>query len=894
MKTHIRYELPLFFLLALAFLAGCGAGAEVIDVQVVPAAQAQADAEPPEWLKPLAMVLLNGTAADRAGFVRFQTLPCSVSRAGQALPGCQPAGQNASSSPVFPVERPERAYLTAEEINQVLDLDFGELVAIYRPQGSAPANGGVADEMVLLFDRQQDGAPAALSVVVQAGWLVRLVFHPGETAEALLNRIPVGQVTQPPASVKSWLDALRQYRLQSLAEISPDRRWSAYTLLALPPAGGERYYRRLVVTSQNGALVYPLVDEWGVFGADYRIPKPLAWFGMSPTEFPLLYWTNLPGSDTCPAFRNGADLQRLKLAEGAGQALLSDVGNWLSVSPDQSRAAVAGADGLSIYDLTNGQRRSVALPPGQAGQVIWSPDGRQVALTVADRAGDPCEATTHTLLLVDADTLAVKLRVANDPRRLFTESWSQLGMVKLDSASGQPWLLDPQSGETWDPQAGRPTAVPKSASPAEIRFYANLYEEDVAALQKLADGFAAENPGMRVIFQDYGSRPEVNSYDNSVDNLLASLMSAGDCMVDFSMPNEYSRRSDLLLDLGPLLQTDGADLSRDYWPEQLDGYRLDGKLYALPMFERPSMIHYNADLLAQKGLPAPAPDWTYADFDALLAKVTSEQSGDRVYGFPVDDGSFGQFIEGLFSPVFDTATVPPTANFTSPEMAAGLQRLADLRSSGVIVYLPGTLYADQNYYDAADAWAAGRMAFWQFPYGEATPFPASEKLPTFQVGLAPLPEHGPLFRNGYSVQQNFYIGKDSPNAAGCLAWYRYVTEHPDAMPAAPARRSMLQDPAWRTKVGEANAAALETALERVYTEPLRFSMVMNPADPLISYLYTAVIDYFNGAEAQLVMAIAQHKADAYAACMAPAASLTGEALGQAVIQCARQVEPDRW
>jgi hypothetical protein len=44
---------------------------------------------------------------------------------------------------------------------------------------------------------------------------------------------------------------------------------------------------------------------------------------------------------------------------------------------------------------------------------------------------------------------------------------------------------------------------------------------------------------------------------------------------------------------------------------------------------------------------------------------------------------------------------------------------------------------------------------------------------------------------------------------------------------------------------------------------------MNPAEPLINWLSYAVTEYLNGADAQLVMAIAQTKADAYTACLAP-------------------------
>ncbi len=802
---------------------------------------------------------------------------------------------------VFPLSTGQLAYLRLDDIRRRLDFQVKDLYAVYRfpaEQGGLPPEQ--RGEYGLLFDRESGGQPEPVLAVVTGGRLVRLEFYPGENADEVLNLVPVAQVILPPHDARAWSEPLQQLQLQSQTEISPDRRWSAQTTVALPAKQGENYYRRLTVTSQDGSRSYTLVDEWAAFGPGYTLPRPLSWFGMSSTEFPVLYWSYVPVIDSCQSFYNGSDLHRLDLLSGVSQALLTDVGTWLAVSPDQNRAAVVAGARLGIYDLTDRQAHFADLPDGQAGQVIWSPDGREVALTVADDSSgssSPCtseQAATHTILRMDADTLEVRLRLAHDPRRLVTQSWSQLGLIKLTDPKAIAWLLDPQTGEVWEAAAERPTASTNFSTPVQIRFNASLYEQDVAALRKMATQFAAENPGMQVIFTDW---PQImNTSGRSEDDVLAAILGENDCLVNWTIPVEYSRRSDLLLDLGPLLNAAGAALNGDYWPEQLDAYRLDGRLYGMPMFERPSMIYFNADLLAQKGIPAPEPDWTFEDFITKLTAVSSEQSIDKVYGFSADEGSLGQFIEGLFAPVFDTSTNPPTAHFVSPEMASGLERLAELRRSRAIVFIPATLYAGQDYYDTAEVWLAGRLAFWQIPYGESSPFTVVEQLPTFQTGHAPLPAHGALFRNGYSVQQSFYVGKDSPNAAGCWAWYRYVTAHPEAMSSAPARRSMIEDSAWRARVGEASASALRTALERVYTEPLRFSplQIVNPDEPLKTWLYNAIIDFLNGAEAQKVMLVAQTKADAYMTCILPQIGFSGKELSAAVIKCASQSDPGRW
>jgi len=94
-----------------------------------------------------------------------------------------------------------------------------------------------------------------------------------------------------------------------------------------------------------------------------------------------------------------------------------------------------------------------------------------------------------------------------------------------------------QTGEIWDAATGRPTA------PIQIRFLANLYQQDVDALRKLATQFAADNLGVQIIFTDYPQVTSTSTSGSGQDNLLAAFLGENDCFVDWTMPGEYSRRA---------------------------------------------------------------------------------------------------------------------------------------------------------------------------------------------------------------------------------------------------------------------------------------------------------------------------------------------------------------
>lgn len=915
-KLHLLTFLNLALILSLS-LAGCSKS--VLDVQIVTPGKVTPDSASPAGapllpaaadlsgdvlgqIQPIALSFLAGGVDDRQPFLQYQTTPCS-NQPNSVSPPCTPGEHEGQTLQVFPLGADQPDYLRPEDVRQRLDFPVKALYAIYRfPAEQNVASPEQRGEYGLLFEHESGDQPEPVVAVVTNGKLVRLEFYPGLAVDEVLTRVPVAQVILPPQQARRWSEALQQMQIQSRSQVSPDKWWIAQTTMVLPGSGEDRYYRRLTVTGKDGAPAYTLVDEWADTADGYRMPQPLAWFGMSPTEFPILYWTNLPVMDSCPAFHNGSDLYRVDLESGTKQALLGAVGTWLAVSPDQSRAAVIGEDGLGIYDLSNGQQRLTRLPQGLAGKVVWSPDGRDVALTIADAGTDGADscrtATTHTILRIDAGTLEVKLRLAGDPRRLVTQSWSQLGLIKLSDAASAQWLLDPYTGQVWDAVAGRPAAFPThlaaTQTPVHIGFFMDTYQEaDMTAIQNLADQFAAENPGLQVIFVNPPDIFRDVFYHTGGIPVPENPPDVGvDCFANRSLPAEFGSPQALLFDLAPLLAAAGPGLSGDYWPGQLDPYRMGGNgpeepLYGLPLFENPSLIFYNADLLEQKGLAAPALDWTFDDLTTLLDDVAAGQPGERAFGYFGEQGSLAQVISGLFAPIFDRSTIPTTARFVSPEMAAGLERLEEMRRSGALLYVPATLYAGQDYNDAAIAWQAGQLAFWQYLYNEPVPFTVIEQPPTFKVGMAP------LFSKPYSVPQNFYITKNSPNSQACFEWYRFLTGHPEAQRYVPARRSMLDHPGWKALVGEANAAALRTALEQVYSgQPTVWETTMDT--PLEIWLITAVTDYFNGAEAQTVMAIAQSKADAYTACIAPSTGLAGKTLSDAIVACLRQVEPGRW
>lgn len=187
--------------------------------------------------------------------------------------------------------------------------------------------------------------------------------------------------------------------------VSPDGRWSAYSLALAPVVSptsptGEVYRAVLRLTHADGMQWTP-VDEWRPYGLGWTWPSVLQW----APDGQALYFTNIPVPDGCALFVNGSDLWRVDLSTGQAAPLAPVLSASIALSPGAETLAYIdgrGAPELVLRDLATGAERRVrvAAEGQQAGDIRWSPDGATLEITVAD---EPCgNATTYTTVRVDS------------------------------------------------------------------------------------------------------------------------------------------------------------------------------------------------------------------------------------------------------------------------------------------------------------------------------------------------------------------------------------------------------------------------------------------------------------------------------------------------------------
>ena len=249
-----------------------------------------------------------------------------------------------------------------------------------------------------------------------------------------------------PVTETVTVDQLAGFDQQSWSATSPDGVWQIAGLTALPQASGEQYYTEMRVQRADGSVKWLPVATWSNFGLGYTTPQLVQW---SP-DGRYLYFTNAPVPDGCALFVNASDLQRLDLGSGEVQEVLpTNSTGSLAIAPDGKTVAYSHADEVVLRDLDTGEVRSQKVMAEEAsyqlGNYVWSPDSQQVAFTIANA---PCQPPTwrHSILQMDAQTLATTTLIEPDQRRFTITAWPEAAQLLLLDAEHQPWALDITSG----------------------------------------------------------------------------------------------------------------------------------------------------------------------------------------------------------------------------------------------------------------------------------------------------------------------------------------------------------------------------------------------------------------------------------------------------------------
>lgn len=307
--------------------------------------------------------------------------------------------------------------------------------------------------------------------------------------------------------------------------------------------------------------------------------------------------------------------------------------------------------------------------------------------------------------------------------------------------------------------------------------------------RQAADQFEAQHPGVKIYLEAYsgfGSPITAGASTESYLDEFEALVSSADVVpVDNNLLPEATRAG-YLLDLAPLVNSDPALNSADFYQSMWQSFQWDGGIWGIPAAGQVMALYYNPQAFDEAGVPYPNENWTVSDFESAVRALT-QYNDDGTVAVPgflnFSGGLSGLFVSLLGSDVVDDSVFPGVPNYDNASLEDMMAIWAKLEADGVV-----TLPADEEFnIDDVPMMAGGSFLAGGGLValgGNDAQEPAAQRLPaTFPGGRTVVQA------NGYAISS----GTQNPELAYELV--KFLTSSPEVTNAffgdTPARRSLV-------------------------------------------------------------------------------------------------------
>jgi multiple sugar transport system substrate-binding protein len=280
-----------------------------------------------------------------------------------------------------------------------------------------------------------------------------------------------------------------------------------------------------------------------------------------------------------------------------------------------------------------------------------------------------------------------------------------------------------------------------------------------------AAAFMKNNPDIKVEITGYTA-------DNAGFAKIVNAVQAGSGVDVFRIPNDSLP---VLIKDGAIAPIDEyltADDRNDILPNLFDLVRVNGKLYAWPLWVPPVAMYLNTDIFKEKGVELPKQNWTYEEFVDIAKKLTFTRGSDKVYGYSalIDPG-----LVDTWPIIMSDGALPVTADnskytFNSPEGISGLKKLVDLVQTHKVT--PPD-FGTQKLDDILAAFEKKLQAMWSRPSGDSGTL--KSKNVNFEIYPMPIGKSGkPISAGGVGLIA-VTPAKDADKQRAAMDLARYLT-----------------------------------------------------------------------------------------------------------------------
>lgn len=386
----------------------------------------------------------------------------------------------------------------------------------------------------------------------------------------------------------------------------------------------------------------------------------------------------------------------------------------------------------------------------------------------------------------------------------------------------------------------RKDAVQDSPVVIKIAFWGG--PEDINIINDTIEGWQKSHPHIR-------AKLEHTPYRGYADKLLTRIAGGGapdiictevDLFVTFQSKN-------VLLDLTPYVQKDREFNFSDFFPEVIDRFTVDNKLYCVPRDTAPfACVFYNKKVFDESGVPYPADDWDWNGLLDTARRLTAYDKNGRVATYGFYAWAWQNFVYSNGGSLVDNVKKPTRCLLDQPAAVEGLQFYTDLIHKYKVA--PSPIAMSNLAMGVHTMFATGRLAMFASGIWETPSFRRIEGLewdvamfPKGPTGIRAFGTGG----SGYCVLKSTKHPEEAWEVIKALSGKNGQVMLAEKGLAQPALRSIAEGPHWATSPKPpANKGMLNEAVKYVTYDP--FHSAWRQAKEL--YINPELDLIFNGQE----------------------------------------------
>ncbi len=394
---------------------------------------------------------------------------------------------------------------------------------------------------------------------------------------------------------------------------------------------------------------------------------------------------------------------------------------------------------------------------------------------------------------------------------------------------------------------------------------------DRAAWQRVIDNFVAQDPQIAAI--------TLNVIEPTSPNWNDGIEVANDCFFwPYSAISQYNPSQ--ILDLQPLIDADPNFSDDDVLAGVMSQLQRENGTWALPVSIYPTVLRYNAQMLADAGVTIPENGWTAGEFLDALNQLKTAFSGRPLFAPDITGNAYSMLMAGFGALPIDTRTNPPTYNFSVPTTVETIRQVLNAAKDGTILYSPLAAFRFTNYP------TENPVAFYvdELMYG-STGYAFGDQANAYAMMTFP---YGDEFTPVAYELSMLFISANTLNPEACYRFISTMARTPELFTGMPAYQSVLNAPETAASRGENAIATFQKFAEQL--ESPNLIVVDNP--PFESLFLKFVFDRYviDNADLDAGLAQAQQSVADFRAC-AEGIDTLHSGLDDRLLKCVDQVDP---